>query len=81
MELKKILQEFLEESCITTSVEEYLKGREEELDNLTYRLQQDYNIGDKFIQQEEDRLATYDMCNLLEFLIEKIEEEKGDKLI
>ncbi|MBQ7798063.1 MAG: hypothetical protein IJ371_02965 [Clostridia bacterium] len=70
--VKKLIKEYLDDPSIDPVT--YLKGRLEELDDLTSRLQKDYDSIERFEQQEEDRLCTYYLCELLEFLIKKVGE-------
>ena len=60
--------------------EETLERVFQDLDDLCQRLQDDYNGDATFEQTEEDRLAVYHACDLLEFLLsnKKIELKKDD---
>ena len=47
---------------------EVIKGILKDLDNLCFRLQQDYGVGKSFEQCEEDRLAVYNIIEIVETL-------------
>lgn len=49
----------------------FLKELHYSLDDLCKRLQDDYNGGKKFEQLEDDRMAVWDACELLEELLGK----------
>lgn len=65
--IQLLVREYLEDD--TASHIGYLKCRLAELDDLTARLQRQYKNGGEFKQEEPDRLCTYDLCELLKFLI------------
>lgn len=55
-----------------------LKGRYKQLDDLTARLQEEFNGDADFISDEQDRLTTYDLCELLQLFIDAYEDENAD---
>lgn len=80
--IRELIQEFFDNTSpqSNTDIDIWLKGRDEELDDLTKRLQDDYSGEKDFKQYEEDRLTTYDICDFLEFLREKAIKELEEDL-
>lgn len=60
----------MQEKDIVLKIQQYVP----QLDDLAFRLQDEYNNGVEFVQQEEDRIA---LCAILDLLkeVKKIKEE------